>query len=277
MSFRGYHEVAGEDRSRLGAQVAAQRERVRERLSPVDRVVAVVSGKGGVGKSWVTAGLALALAPTARVGVLDADFQSPTAARLLGAAGPLRADASAIEPARTTGGIRVMSTDLLLAAGAPFRSRADTNERFTRRAIVEAGVLREFLSDVAWGPLDLLLADLPPGAHALEDLAELVPTLTGALVVTIPSDESRRGVERTMRRALDCGVRLLGVVENMSGYECPACAAPGPLFEGGAGEDLAAAFGVPLLARLPFVPPPARRRADARFASLAAALREVMS
>ena len=271
VSFRTYHELTGDDRSRLGDQVASQRARVHERLRSVRRSVAVVSGKGGVGKSWVTAGLARALASTQRVGVLDADLHGPTIARLLAADGPLRVDATSVEPARTADGVRVMSTDLLLADGAPFRSRAAGAEEFTRRGIVEAGVLREFLSDVDWGTLDWLLADLPPGTNALEDLAGLVPELTGALVVTIPSDESRRAVARTVRRALDCGVPLLGIVENMSGYACADCGRVGPLFDGAAGDELAEEFGVPVIARLPFVADP-RRGASPRLTALATAL-----
>lgn len=259
MSFRTYHEVTGDDRSRLGEQVASQRARVHERMRLVRRSIAVVSGKGGVGKSWVTAGLARALASTQRVGVLDADLHGPTIARLLEAIGPLRVDATCVEPALTPDGVRVMSTDLLLADGAPFRSRVGGAEEFTRRGIVEAGVLREFLSDVAWGALDVLLADLPPGTNALEDIARLVPDLSGALVVTIPSDESRRAVARTVRRALDCGVPVLGIVENMSGYACADCGRIGPLFDGAAGAELAEEFGVPLLARLPFVADPGHR------------------
>jgi ATP-binding protein involved in chromosome partitioning len=280
VSFRTYNEVQGEDRSRLLEQVVAQRTRVADRLRGVERTIAVISGKGGVGKSYVTAGLARALARERRVGVIDGDLQGPTAARLLGATGPLHVGESGVEPAMTADGIRVMSTDLLLAEGAPFRARLDGGERFTRRGIVEAGVLREFFSDVAWGTLDLLLADLAPGAHALEDLAELVPGVTGVLVVTIPSDESRRAVARNVRRAGECGVRVLGIVENMSGYECGGCGEMGPLFSGTAGTDLAAEFGVPLLARLPFVGWTVRRddaSQSERLTALAKAVLEVTS
>jgi ATP-binding protein involved in chromosome partitioning len=192
----------------------------------------------------------------------------------------LHVGANGVEPALTADGIRVMSTDLLLAEGAPFRLRVDGGERFTRRALVEAGVLREFLSDVDWGTLDVLLADLAPGAHALEDLAELVPGLTGVLVVTIPSDESRRAVQRNVRRAGQVGLRVLGVVENMSGYACGCCGETGPLFNGTAGADLAAEFGVPLLARLPFVGSSARHDEShhaGRLTALADALLEVTS
>ncbi|HJU65569.1 MAG TPA: P-loop NTPase [Gemmatimonadaceae bacterium] len=260
LRHRTYNEVAGGDTSGLGVQVAAQRQRVAHRLRDVARVVAVVSGKGGVGKTFVTAALARGAAPHFQkgVGVLDGDLKSPTAARLLAASGPLRIDDAGVLPATGEHGIKVMSTELLLDEGAPLRWKGPATEEFLWREILETGALREFLSDVVWGGLDLLLVDMPADADRLGDLAALVPSLTGAVFVTIPSEESRRSVERAMRSARDANVRMLGVVENMSGYLCVDCGRSAPLFEGNAGDALARAFGVPLLARLPLAPPGAR-------------------
>ena len=272
MSFRTYNEVAGDDRSQLGEQVGAQRQRVRDRLRTVKHVIAVMSGKGGVGKSYVTAGLALALAERDyRVGVLDADLSSPTVARMLDAGGPLRIDGEGVHPARAGSGMRdaaatgvpvfrlplpsslvVFSSDLLLADGAPLMWKEPGTEQFVWRSVLETGALREFISDVVWGELDVLLIDLPPGTDKLTDLAQLVPDLAGAIAVTIPSEESRRSVERAMRSALSASVKLLGVIENMSGYECAGCGRIDRLFEGRAGDSLTAEFGIPLLAKLPF-------------------------
>lgn len=253
MKFRTYHEVTGPDVSDLGGQVGRQRERVRERLASVRAVVAVMSGKGGVGKSHVTAGLADTLAAEGTVvGVLDADLAGPTTARMLGATGPVAVDEHGVHPASGRGGIRVFSTDLLLDEGAPLRWREPGSERFVWRGTLEAGALREFLADVAWGPLDLLLVDLPPGTDRLYDLVELVPALAGVVVVTLPSEESRRAVARAMRAAREAGLPLLGVVENMSGFVCTGCGTVHDLFAGAAGAALAAEFGVPLLARIPF-------------------------
>lgn len=256
VSFRTYHQVEGADASRLADQVGAQRQRVHERLRTVRRVVGVMSGKGGVGKSYVTAGLAVGAAGrlSGGVGVLDADLKGPTTARMLEAAGPIRVDEEGVHPAQGRDGIKVFSMDLLLEDGQPLRWREPAHEGFVWRGVLEVGALREFLADVVWGPLDLLLVDLPPEVDALEHLAELVPGLAGAVAVTIPSDESRRSVARAMRAAGGAGVRLLGVIENMSGYACPACAGTGALFPGNAGEELAAEFDTPLLARLPFHP-----------------------
>lgn len=253
MTFRGYFEVPGDDASRLGAQVAHQHDRVRERLRDVSSVVAIISGKGGVGKSYVTSALAMALARCGvAAGVLDADLQSPTAARMLGARGPLSVEGDAVVPATGHKGVRVMSMDLMLEEGAPVRWTSTTGEEHTWRGVAETGALREFLADVAWGKLGALLVDMPPDTGRLADLAALVPGLTGAIAVTIPSEESARSVARAMRAAIDTGVPLLGLVENMSGYACQGCDVIRPLFSGNAGDTLARDFDVPLLAKLPF-------------------------
>jgi ATP-binding protein involved in chromosome partitioning len=255
MSFRGYFQLAGDDASQLGAQVAQQHERVRDRLRDVGSVVAIISGKGGVGKSYVTAAVAIALGRCgAAIGVVDADLHSPTVARMLGARGPLAVDGGAVVPATGYKGVRVISMDLLLDEGSPLRWNAAAGEEHTWRSAVEAGALREFLADVAWGELSTLIVDMPPDTGRLADLAALVPGITGAVAVTIPSEESARSVARAMRAAVDAGVPLLGVVENMSGYACPGCDIVRPLFDGDAGDTLARDFGVPVLAKLPFTP-----------------------
>jgi ATP-binding protein involved in chromosome partitioning len=171
---------------------------------------------------------------------------------MLGARGPLAVDGDAVIPATAHKGVRVISMDLLLADGAPLRWTSTTGEEHTWRGVAETGALREFLADVAWGKLAALLVDMPPDSSRLADLAALVPGITGAIAVTIPSDDSMRSVARAMRAATDAGVPLLGVVENMSGYACQGCDVIRPLFGGDAGEILARDFDVPLLAKLPF-------------------------
>jgi ATP-binding protein involved in chromosome partitioning len=255
VTHRTYFEMDGDDRSALGDQVGRQRARVVDRLREVKRVVAVISGKGGVGKSYVTAALARSLVRRdARIGVLDADLQSPTVARLLGAAGPLRVTEEAVAPASGIDGVRVVSTDLLLDDGRPLTWRTATGESHVWRGAAESSVLREFLADVAWGALDVLFIDMPPDAGRLTDLAMLVPSKLVAIAVTIPSEESARSVHRALAAARDTGVPVLGIIENMSGYACGTCDTIGPLFAGDAGSRLAAAFDLPLLARIPFAP-----------------------
>ncbi len=252
-AFRTYFDVTGDDRSALGAQVAAQRARVRDRLATVLTVIAVASGKGGVGKSFITAGLALALARRGRrVAVLDADLKSPMIPSMLEAAGPLRVDGDGVHPAVGRQGVLVMSSGLLLDDGTPLAWGGPVADRFLWRGALEVGATREFLSDTVWGERDILIVDLPPDMDRLTDMAELVPQLAGTIVITIPSDESRRSVARTIRAAGASGIHLLGIVENMSGYRCGACGSLRPLFPGAAGADLALELGVPLLARVPF-------------------------
>jgi ATP-binding protein involved in chromosome partitioning len=256
--IRTYAALEEPDRSGVLSQVTAQRSRVAARLASVRQVVAVASGKGGVGKSFVTAALAAELGRRGRlVGVLDADLHGPTTARMLGVAGgQLEVSEAGVTPATGAEGVRVMSTDLLLPEGVPLRWREPEHERFVWRGTLEAGMLREFLGDVVWGELDLLLVDLPPGTERLAALIEFVPppALSGALVVTIASDASRRAVSRAVEVAREAGVPLLGIVENMAGYACPSCGALAPLFQGDAAQALAAASGAPLLASIPFDP-----------------------
>jgi ATP-binding protein involved in chromosome partitioning len=246
LNIRTYHELNEPDRSGLPQQIAAQRRRVAGRLADVRRVVAVMSGKGGVGKSFVTAGLARALARSGRVtGVLDADFNGPTAARLLEAREQrLRVEGDAVLPAAGTDGVKLISMDQLLEDGRPLDFRGPEAESHVWRGTLEAAALREFLGDVAWGALDHLLIDLPPGMQRFTELAELLPVPPAVLTVTIPTPESRDAVRRAMRFAVERGSMLVGIVENMVG---------GP-FEGDAGDSLAREFTIPVLARVPFNP-----------------------
>jgi ATP-binding protein involved in chromosome partitioning len=254
--LRTYHEVTGDDRSDLGAQVAAQHARVGARLAGVRHIVAVMSGKGGVGKSFVTAGLAAAIARAGRAtGVLDGDLHGPTAARMLGTLpGRLEVGEDGVLPAITPGGVRVMSSDLLLAEGTPLRWREPRQFRHVWRGALESGMLREFLADVRWGGLDVLLVDLPPGTERLDALVELLPRPPGVVVVTIPSEASFRSVRRALEAARAASVPVHGVIENMAGYRCEGCGALRPLFPGDAGERLAREAGAPLLARVSFDP-----------------------
>ncbi len=254
--LRTYRDLTDTDRSDLLGQVLGQRERVASRLRAVRHVVAVMSGKGGVGKSFVTAALASAWADAGRaVGVLDADLYAPTAARMLGApAERLAVTADGVAPARAARGVRVMSTDLLLADGAPLAWREPGHERHVWRGTLATGMLREFLSDVVWGSLDILLIDLPPDTDRLAALGELVPNLAGALVVTIPSAASLRAVQRAIAAAREGGIPVLGIVENMAHLACATCGAATPLFSGDAAARLAAASGTAVLASIPFDP-----------------------
>lgn len=258
LKIRTYHELVEPDRSGLVDQIEAQRRRVAERLAHVRRLVAVMSGKGGVGKSFVAARLAGAFATAGRaVGLLDADLNGPTAARLLDARhGRLVIEGDSVVPVVGAHGVKLVSMDHLLPEGGPLAFKGPDRETFVWRGALEAAALREFLSDVAWGDLDVLLVDLPPGLQRFLELAELLSAPPPVLVVTIPTPESRDAVRRALRAAVERNATPLGIVENMVG---------GP-FQGDAADTLAQEFGVPVLARVPFHP------ADAVWTDLASRL-----
>jgi len=246
--MRTYHDLTDADRSGLAEQIGAQRRRVAERLAGVGRVIAVMSGKGGVGKSYVTAHLARALARSGRAaGVLDADLNGPTIPRLLGINhAPRPTSQNGIEPAKGADGVTCISMALLLADGAPLAFKGPSAESFVWRGAMEASALRELLGDVAWGALDTLLLDLPPGMQRYLELCDILGAPPAVLTVTIPTAESGDAVRRAMRAAAERGSQLLGVVENMTGQG----------FAGSAGDDLAREFAVPVLARIPWHPAP---------------------
>ncbi|MFQ5847042.1 MAG: P-loop NTPase [Candidatus Methylomirabilales bacterium] len=256
-----YRDIVGDGGSNILAQVEEIGSRVRARMARVRKRVAVTSGKGGVGKSVVTANLAVVLAAEGwRVGVLDADLNGPSMAKVLGVRGQrLRVSPEGLHPAEGPLGVKVLSMDLFLPEDrVPLTWEAPTQQdAFVWRETMEVTALREFLSDTAWGELDLLLLDLPPGAPRLPALAGLSLDLDGALVVTIPSEVSHLVVGRSVELAKAHGVRLLGLVENMAGYLCSACGAVGDLF-GGDSRALAEATGLERLARIPFDPRIAR-------------------
>jgi ATP-binding protein involved in chromosome partitioning len=246
--MRTYHQLTDPDRSGLADQIGAQRKQVAERLAGVRRIVAVMSGKGGVGKSYVTAHLARGLARAGRsVGVLDADLNGPTIPRLLEVAGaPRTAHGAQVEPSTGIDGVRYMSMGEVLEDGAPLAFKGPAAESFVWRGAMEASALREFLGDVEWGNLDILLLDLPPGMQRYIELCDILGNAPAVLTVTIPTPESRDAVRRAMRAAVDHGSELLGIVENMVGGE----------LKGTAADDLAVEFATPVVARIPWHPTP---------------------
>ena len=243
--MKRYRDIAGDGGSDVAGQVGAQLARLRRRLEPVRFVVAVVSGKGGVGKSTITGGLACAFALDGwRVAVLDADLNGPSMAKVLGVRGArLQVGDAEVEPPAGILGIRVMSMDLLLPGdAAPLVWDAPTQaEAHTWRGTMEANALREFLADTAWGALDVLVLDLPPGTDRLATVVSLVPGLAGTILVTIPSDLSQLIVKKSITVARGSGVPVVGLVENMAG-----------LFSGPDAEALALEAGIPFLGAVPF-------------------------
>jgi ATP-binding protein involved in chromosome partitioning len=262
-----YHDIAGDGGSRVLEQVAEQRTRITDGLAGVRHLVAVGSGKGGVGKSTLTFHLASALrARGLRIAILDADFNGPSQARMAGVQNaPIIPGSSKVALPKTKNGIGVFSMGSLIpeSEALEFESAAQ-GESHTWRATKEFALLGEILGSVEWGALDLLLFDLPPGAERTVQFADFLGPRTSFLLVTIPSEVSRGVVARSVaallaRRSLGEGGskgpnRVLGYVENMSGYYCRDCDEIKPLFD----SPDSSALDLPCLGTVPFDPELAR-------------------
>jgi ATP-binding protein involved in chromosome partitioning len=257
--MKTYADIVGDGGSNVLAQVQQQAARLQERLRRVRHIVAVVSGKGGVGKSTVAVNLATACAMQGqRVGVLDADINGPSVAKMFGVrqyTPQLTPDG--VSPAEGPLGMRVMSMDLFLPDDAtPVTWKASTQqEAFVWRGTMEMTTLRELLTDTVWGDLDCLFLDLPPGTDRLPNVAGLVPFMAGALLVTLPSQVSQLIVQKSLTLAKQVlQGRVIGLLDNMQGYVCPHCHHLGDLFPESSSAATAAALQVPYLQGIPFDP-----------------------
>ena len=261
--MKGYHDIVGDGGSRVLEQVTEQRARITDGLAGGRHLVAVGSGKGGVGKSTLTLHLAGALrARGLRIAILDADFNGPSQARMAGVQGAVfvpppsptgfgvASGSHKVALPRTTNGIAVFSMGSLVpeSEALEFESAAH-GESHTWRATREFALLGEILGSVEWGALDLLMFDLPPGAERTVQYADFLGPRTSFLLVTIPSEVARGVVARSVAALSKGPNRLLGYVENMSGYYCRDCNAIKPLF-----VSPPSGLEVPCLGTVPFDP-----------------------
>lgn len=243
------------DDAKVVQQITTQMKQVQSRMAGIKHKLVVMSGKGGVGKSMTTVNLALALARLGqKVGLLDVDLNGPCVPRMLGLHGQsltITPD-GAIPPVGPLG-VKVASMDFFLGAASPVRWKGPMDLSPVWLGLMEMNVIREFLADVIWGELDYLLTDLPPGAAADKPpvMAGFIPDLAGAIVVTTPSEVASDVVQKSVTYARDMGIKVLGMVENMSQYRCPTCGAENDLFEGNT-EAMCEALDLPLLGRIPF-------------------------
>jgi Mrp family chromosome partitioning ATPase len=216
-------------------------------LNQVHQVIAVMSGKGGVGKSLVTAALAVQLRRQGqKVGILDADVTGPSIPRLFGlAAGGLRASPQGMLPAATRTGIKVVSANLLLK---------EEDQPIVWRGPMIAGAIKQFWAEALWGRLDTLLVDLPPGtSDPAIAVIQNIP-LNGVILVTTPQELAAMVVRKAVYMLRDLKVPVLGVVENMSYFRCPESGHEHAIFGPSHAEEIAAASGTQVWARLPIDP-----------------------
>jgi ATP-binding protein involved in chromosome partitioning len=225
------------------ASVRRSAPRTPEQLIPgVKNVIAVASGKGGVGKSTVSVNLAVALAQAgASVGLLDADITGPNIPMMLGVDGQPKATATnKIEPLARYG-VKVISIQFFVPEGQPI----------VWRGPLVGGAIQQFLRDVEWGELDYLVVDLPPGtSDAQLTLAQAVP-ISGAVLVTTPQEVSLSDVRKALSMLRRMSVPVLGIVENMNGFVCPHCGETTEIFGHDGGERFAAAEGLDYLGGIP--------------------------
>ena len=257
--MKTYHDIAGDGGSDVIGQVVAKRSQIAESLGGVRHMLAIGSGKGGVGKSTLSMQLAEAFrADGARVAILDADLNGPTQARLGGLRGaPVVPGAKGLVPPKTTSGIGVVSMGALFPESEAVEfdsvSRGDS---YVWRATREFSAFGDLLAGVEWGALDFLLVDLPPGAERTFQYAEFLGEAAAFVLVTIPSEVSRGVVSRAVAAMRKTPNRVLGYVENMSGYYCGGCDEVRPLFGGTATMQgrPTVDLGLPRLGAVPFDP-----------------------
>jgi ATP-binding protein involved in chromosome partitioning len=225
-----------------------QNQAITKNLSEVSKIVMVISGKGGVGKSTVASNLALALAKKGqKVGLLDIDIHGPNLPKMLGVEKERLQSLGEdrIEPVQISKNLKLVSMAFLLP---------EENQAIIWRGPLKMKVIQQFLRDINWGKLDCLIVDSPPGTGDEPlSMAQLVPA-SRAIIVTTPQEISILDVKKSIDFARKLNLKLLGIVENMSGFRCPHCGKEIPLFKEGGGEKLAKETGISFLGAIPIDP-----------------------
>lgn len=225
--------------------------------SQINKVIAVMSGKGGVGKSLVTSSLAAKLNKKGyKVGILDADITGPSIPKMFGLNETANGDGNGLYPVETSSGIKVMSVNLLLE---------DEEEPVIWRGPVISSVVKQFWSDVYWGELDYLLIDMPPGTGDVPlTVFQSIP-VDGAIIVTSPQDLVRLIVKKAYNMVVKMDIPVMGIVENYSYIECPDCGKKIAVFGESKIDEIASEIGVEVLGKLPIVPAIAKLADEGRF------------
>jgi ATP-binding protein involved in chromosome partitioning len=221
---------------------------IQERLAKINRIFIVLSGKGGVGKSTVAVNLALSFALRGlRTGLLDVDIHGPSVPKMLNLTGKsLQVHNQEILPFECYGRLKVMSMGFFLQ---------NTEQPVIWRGPMKANMIREFFQNVAWGELDVLVVDCPPGTGDEPlTVAQLLAEKSSAVIVTTPQEVATIDVEKCVVFCRQLGLPVAGIVENMSGFVCSHCGEEVNVFSAGGGERLAKQYGVPFLGKIPLDP-----------------------
>ena len=240
-------EMTDEEKQRIGIGAPQQENGAVEHLNQIQRVIAVMSGKGGVGKSLVSGLLAVALRRQgAQVGILDADITGPSIPKMFFPSGA-RLGMSPVGPVppQSSTGIKVMSINLLLE---------DEDTAIIWRGPLVSGAIKQFWGDIFWGKLDYLIVDLPPGtSDASLTVLQALP-ISGIVLVSSPQGLAGMVVRKAARMAQQMETPMLGLIENMSYFECPVSGNRYDIFGPSHAEDTAQQIGIPFLGRLPIDP-----------------------
>ncbi len=254
--MKTYEDLTSDGGSNIIDQVVYQREKLRTRLDKIKHKVSLMSGKGGVGKSSLTANIAACLVSRGHtVGILDADLNGPSIGKLLSVSNDqkLKINKEGVHPGTGALGIKIMSMDMLLPnADSPVMWTEDKDGSAIWVSTMESTALMELFRDTVWGELDYLLIDMPPGSDRIDNIRDLVPELEGVVEITIPSSVSQHIVSKSITKNTCMGVPIIGLVENMATYVCPHCNEEGTLFEGEDVEELAKRKGIPFIGKIPF-------------------------
>lgn len=227
-----------------------QVQKLTHRMEKIKHKIAIISGKGGVGKSTITANLAMAFASKGdknMVGVLDADITGPCIPKILGVRDQkLLGGPPGLFPAIGPYGIKVASMDFLLP---------NDESPVIWRGPLKMRAIQQFLSDIVWGELDFLFIDLPPGTGDEPlSIMQLLPEMDGVIIVTIPSEVSQIVVKKAVTFSRQLKIPIIGILENMSGFICPHCGEQTDIFNKGGGKKIAKDLDVPYLGKIPIDP-----------------------
>jgi len=229
-------------------QEFSDRQTLIQRLCKIKHKIIVLSGKGGVGKSTVAVNLAAALSLAGKkTGLMDIDIHGPSIPKMLNLNGvPVGVKDNCIYPVSYDLNLKVMSIGLLLN---------DPDKAVIWRGPMKFGVIKQFIRDVEWGELDYLIVDSPPGTGDEPlSIAQLIPEADGAVIVTTPQELAIEDVRKSVKFCEVLNLRVLGVVENMSGFVCPHCQQVTEIFRSGGGEKMAKDMNIPFLGKIPLDP-----------------------
>ncbi len=233
-----------------GPAIDPMKAKTRAALKDIKHVLIVASGKGGVGKTTIAVNLATALSQKGhKVGILDADITGPNVPKMVGLEGQrpdYNEELKKIIPVESPQGVKVISMEFLLE---------DNTDAIIWRGPLKMGAINQFLGDVKWDALDFLIIDLPPGTSDEPlSIAQMIPEADGVIIVTTPQEVALLDVKKSINFVKKVGLKVIGIVENMSGFKCPHCSEVVNIFGIDGGRNAAKEFNIPFLGAIPLNP-----------------------